>query len=163
MPTVASRYCASSLAVIRASSLPATRIEPLVGRSRPPIRLSSVDFPDPDFPSKATRWPLGTPSEISRRAATGADGEPKTLARPSTSTASLTSGNGLAGEAVGITVFRLQARQGGDDRPQIAQRAGQPIMVAVGPGDGLHRLGTQESALSVAPLAEHGKPDHGRQ
>src|SRR5271157_455030 len=161
MPTVASRYCASSLAVIRDSSLPATRIEPLVGRSRPPIRLSSVDFPDPDFPSKATRWPLGTPSEISRRAATGADGEPKTLARPSTSTASLASGNGLAGEAVGITI--LEVRQGGDDRPQIAKRAGQPIMVPVGPGDGLHRLRTQESALSVAPLAENRKPDHGRQ
>src|SRR5208337_3491619 len=104
MPTVASRYSASSLAVIRDNSLPATRIEPLVGLSRPPIRLSRVDFPDPDYASKATRWPLWTASEIPRWASTGADGEPKTLARPSTSTASLASGNGLAGEAVGIRI-----------------------------------------------------------
>src|SRR5208337_4186875 len=57
----------------------------------------------------------------------------------------------------------LQVRQSGHDRPQIAKRAGQPIMVPVGPGDGLHGLRTQESALSVAPLAEDRKPDHGRQ
>ena len=70
MPTVVSRYAASSSPVIRARSLPPASIRPDVGRSRPPIRLRSVDFPEPDFPRSATRSPRRTSSETPRSATT---------------------------------------------------------------------------------------------
>ena len=52
------------------------RTHPDVARSRPPIRFKSVDFPDPDFPSSATRSPGRTSSETPRSAKTAEDAVP---------------------------------------------------------------------------------------
>src|SRR5713226_6509956 len=46
---------------------------PDVGRSSPPRRWSSVDLPDPDFPSRATFSPRRTSSETPRRPQTRTD------------------------------------------------------------------------------------------
>jgi len=40
---------------------------PLVGMSNPARHLTSVDFPDPERPTRATVVPGGTSSEISLR------------------------------------------------------------------------------------------------
>src|SRR5437764_1426949 len=48
-------------------------MRPEVGRSSPPRRLSSVDLPDPDFPSRATFSPRRTSSETPRRPQTRRD------------------------------------------------------------------------------------------
>ena len=48
---------ASSRSAIRATSRPVTRTVPVVGRSRVPIRCSSVVLPDPDGPTTATSSP----------------------------------------------------------------------------------------------------------
>ena len=44
------------------TSDPATRTMPLVGRSSPARRLSSVDFPDPEGPINAVNEPSATSS-----------------------------------------------------------------------------------------------------
>src|SRR5947209_3840241 len=46
---------------------------PAVGRSRPPSRLSRVDLPEPDLPSRATFSPRVISSETPRRAQTRTD------------------------------------------------------------------------------------------
>ncbi len=76
MPTVVSRYAASSSPVIRARSFPPASMRPELGRSRPPIRWRSVDFPEPDLPNSATRSPRHTSSETPRRATTDDDADP---------------------------------------------------------------------------------------
>src|SRR5256885_2399630 len=53
-----------------ASAAPSTRTTPAVGRSRPPIRLSKVDFPEPDGPMIETSSPLGMLTVISSSAVT---------------------------------------------------------------------------------------------
>ena len=45
-------------------SVSSIRIEPLDGASRPAIKPSSVDFPLPDGPTMARRWPDGTARSI---------------------------------------------------------------------------------------------------
>ncbi len=57
-----------------ATSRPATRTVPAVGRSRVPARCSSVLLPDPDGPSTATSSPAATDKVTPRRA--GTDGLP---------------------------------------------------------------------------------------
>ena len=63
MPTSLRRYAASSSDDIFARSRPWTSTEPEVGRSSPAIKFSSVDFPEPDCPSKATNSPGSMVSE----------------------------------------------------------------------------------------------------
>jgi hypothetical protein len=61
----------STYATARASSsranavrgLPSTRISPLHGSYSPTASRASVDFPDPDAPTSATRWPGASVSE----------------------------------------------------------------------------------------------------
>ena len=55
-------------------SCPPTRRPPDVAWSSPPSRLSSVDFPEPDLPSSATRSPRATSSVTPRRAIHGRGG-----------------------------------------------------------------------------------------
>jgi hypothetical protein len=54
-----------------ATSWPVTRTVPAVGRSKVPIRCSSVDLPDPDGPATATSSPSATAKLIPRNATTG--------------------------------------------------------------------------------------------
>src|SRR3990172_2925116 len=51
---------------------PWSRYEPVVGRSRQPMMLSSVVLPDPDAPTTATHSPTSTSRSTSRSATTGA-------------------------------------------------------------------------------------------
>src|SRR5581483_915672 len=52
----------SSAAEISATFSPSSQISPLLGRSRQPIRFTSVDFPDPEGPMIATHSPGSTVS-----------------------------------------------------------------------------------------------------
>ncbi len=54
-----------------ATSRPVTRTVPLLGRSRVPIRCSSVDLPDPDGPAMAASSPGATVKLTPRSAGTG--------------------------------------------------------------------------------------------
>ena len=47
----------------RVTSSPSMAMTPLDGRSKPPTMRSSVDFPDPDGPSRQTSSPSATFSE----------------------------------------------------------------------------------------------------
>src|SRR5262245_9894606 len=49
---------------------PSKRISPEVGRSRPPNRFNSVDFPEPLVPRMATKSPRSTATETSASART---------------------------------------------------------------------------------------------
>src|SRR5262245_52226367 len=73
MPTIRRRYVARRLLLSSARSWSSTSMRPAVGRSRPPRRLSSVDLPEPDLPSRATFSPRRTSSETPRRAQTRTD------------------------------------------------------------------------------------------
>src|SRR3970040_1445297 len=55
-----------------ATSIPSSRYEPGVGRSRQPMMLSRVVLPDPDAPTTATHSPTSTSRSTSRSATTGA-------------------------------------------------------------------------------------------
>src|SRR3990172_1658809 len=63
-----SRLCARSSRT--PGSLPSSRIFPLVGKSRQPMRLNSVDFPEPDRPITATKLPRSIRTLIESRATT---------------------------------------------------------------------------------------------
>ena len=52
-PTLDARQRARSAPERSASDWPATLTVPSSGRSRPPIKFSKVDFPDPDGPMNA--------------------------------------------------------------------------------------------------------------
>ena len=56
------------------TSVPSMRTLPEVGRSSVPIRLSRVDFPEPDGPTMATNSPSSTARDTPLQACTG--GEP---------------------------------------------------------------------------------------
>jgi len=56
-PIVSCRSAANWLSVIRPVSRPAIVTEPFVGRSRPPMMLSSVDLPLPLGPIRQTNSP----------------------------------------------------------------------------------------------------------
>ena len=60
MPTWRRRYRASPVSLSVSIRSPATVTEPLVGRSSPAIRFSSVDLPLPDGPITATASPGAT-------------------------------------------------------------------------------------------------------
>ena len=62
-PTCRARHAASAVSVKCEISLPPTITLPLVGRSMPAIRLSSVVLPEPEGPMSARKSPDGTPSE----------------------------------------------------------------------------------------------------
>jgi hypothetical protein len=62
-PMCCARQAASCPGVIALTSEPATRMVPLVGRSSPASRLSSVDFPDPEGPMRAVKEPSLMSSE----------------------------------------------------------------------------------------------------
>ena len=66
--------CTRSITVISEIAVPTrsspSRISPLSGQSRHPIRCSSVDFPLPDGPARATSSPVLTESDTSRTAGT---------------------------------------------------------------------------------------------
>lgn len=49
---------------------PSMRISPVVGRSRPPIKFRSVDFPEPDGPTMESISPRSTCMSICCRAVT---------------------------------------------------------------------------------------------
>ena len=49
---------------------PATRTSPAVGRTRPPMILSSVVFPQPLGPSRLLSWPGGIRRSTPRSAST---------------------------------------------------------------------------------------------
>ncbi len=61
IPTWRARNRASALSLRVSIRRPATVTAPEVGRSRPAMRLSSVDFPLPDGPMTATTSPAATP------------------------------------------------------------------------------------------------------
>ena len=73
-PIAVARSAATCRSLSAAASRPVTRTVPAVGRSRVPIRCSSVDFPDPDGPAMATSSPAATVKLTPRSAGTG--GEP---------------------------------------------------------------------------------------
>ena len=54
----------------RPSDKPSTRISPPLGRSRPPMRFSNVDLPEPEGPTNAVNSPRGTVRSTSDSAAT---------------------------------------------------------------------------------------------
>src|SRR5262249_15971189 len=56
-PILSRRTLVSSSSEMAASEAPSTRTSPDVGRSRPPMRFRSVDFPDPDGPTIDTISP----------------------------------------------------------------------------------------------------------
>ena len=60
IPTCRARNRASALSPRVSIRRPATVTVPVVGRSRPATRLSSVDFPLPDGPMTATTSPAAT-------------------------------------------------------------------------------------------------------
>src|SRR5262249_28279761 len=62
-----------------ARSWPLISTRPVLGRSRPPSKFSSVDLPDPDLPSSARRSPRLTSSDTPRSAGTGAGALPYVL------------------------------------------------------------------------------------
>ncbi len=68
MPIFARRYRAEAASPSRSTRTPATVTVPESGRSRPAIRLSSVDLPLPDGPRIATASPGRTVSDASCRA-----------------------------------------------------------------------------------------------
>ena len=72
-PIRAARSADTCRSVIRATSSPVTRTVPLLGRSRVPIRCSSVLLPDPDGPTTATSSPAATATLTSSSARTGGD------------------------------------------------------------------------------------------
>src|SRR5215470_4009029 len=60
IPTWRRRYCATPVSLSVSTRSPPTVMAPLVGRSSPAIRLSSVDFPLPEGPMIATDSPRET-------------------------------------------------------------------------------------------------------
>ena len=58
-PILSRRTLVRSSSESPASASPSTLTSPDVGRSRPPIRLSSVDLPEPDGPMMETISPRG--------------------------------------------------------------------------------------------------------
>src|SRR5690242_5560788 len=91
-PIFDERNLASCESLIDARSAPATSIAPFVGRSRPAIRLSSVDLPEPDGPMSASNEPSGTSRSRLSRTLIGSLLRQKVLAIP----LSLTIGFGAA-------------------------------------------------------------------
>ena len=67
-PTFVRRNCAAPVSLSRSTRTPATSISPRVGRSRPPIMLSSVDLPPPDGPMIAVIRPVSISRSMSSRA-----------------------------------------------------------------------------------------------
>ena len=70
MPTFFRRWRLSSVLDICARSWSKMRSDPSDGRSSPAIRLSSVDLPDPEVPSRPTNSPCSTVSDTPSRART---------------------------------------------------------------------------------------------
>ena len=68
MPTCRRRNLARPVSLSLSTRSPLTRIVPLVGRSRPAIRLSSVDLPLPEGPITARASP-GATSRLTRATA----------------------------------------------------------------------------------------------
>ena len=62
-----------------------------------------------------------------------------------------------------VRVRRLKSREGGDDRPEISQRAGQPVEVPAGPGDRFDDLGPRQRPLGESVFAQCGQTDDRRQ
>src|SRR5262245_46950188 len=71
MPTAPRRNRASRSSSSCARSLSPTQTCPEVGRSSPPITINSVDLPEPDGPTMATRSPGATVRSMPRRMLTG--------------------------------------------------------------------------------------------
>src|SRR5215467_8264561 len=69
-PIFSARKRFSSAAVMVATLLPSIQIAPSVGWSRQPIRLTSVDLPEPDGPITASHSPGATERETSSSART---------------------------------------------------------------------------------------------
>ena len=85
----AARRADSRRSLRPATSCPAIRTVPVVGRSRVPMMWSSVDLPDPDGPTSATSSPASIARSTSRSATTG--GEPGySLPTPASSMTGLT-------------------------------------------------------------------------
>ncbi len=63
-------------------SLSPTRISPALGSTKPAISRSVVVLPQPDGPSRQTRWPCSMASDMSSTTATS----PYRLVRPRNST-----------------------------------------------------------------------------
>ena len=63
MPTTCKRYLASSSRESFARSRSCTTTLPEVGRSRPAIRFSTEDLPEPELPRRATKSPAQTSSD----------------------------------------------------------------------------------------------------
>ena len=91
------RSADSSRSVIRATSRPVTRTVPLVGRSRVPIRCSSVDLPDPDGPTIATSSPAVTVRLTPASARSGGDPGYTLVTWSSSSTGAAPPGRGRPG------------------------------------------------------------------
>src|SRR5438105_11956271 len=69
-PILRLRKLASSDGRRRVISTPSSRYEPLVGRSRQPMRFMKVDLPEPEGPMMATNSPLRTSRLMARSACT---------------------------------------------------------------------------------------------
>ena len=65
---------------------PSMAYVPAVGESRQPMIAMSVDFPEPEGPTRATNSPRRTVRSIPRSACTVMPFEPKTFVRPRVST-----------------------------------------------------------------------------
>ena len=98
----------------RSSDTPSILIEPLSGRSRPAIVISSVDLPDPDGPTSPTASPRAIVRLMLRRIWTRAAPRPKLKSRSRNSIAgSAMCGmflNVEAGTHMGIVGTRVQLR-----------------------------------------------------
>ena len=118
-PIRVARSADSSRSVIRATSRPVTRTVPLVGRSRVPIRCSSVVLPDPDGPTTAASSPAATARLTSSSARTGGDPGYTFVTRSSSST-----GAPPAPRAAGAHVAGTTTRCAGRQRPGHLHQAG---------------------------------------
>src|SRR5215469_14268261 len=105
------------------ATLPSTWSVPLVGRSRPAIRDSSVDLPQPDAPMRQVNSPGATLSETSSRARTAAAPVPNTLETPDSVTAATpTSGASVAWVVLTVLgALDLRLARGGEERVQRAE------------------------------------------
>ena len=65
-----------SLSFSVVSSIPSIATLPELGLSRPARMCISVDFPEPEGPMTAVRWPRGIASETPLRASTAVSPEP---------------------------------------------------------------------------------------
>src|SRR5690348_4846042 len=69
-PILSRRTRVSSSSLSFDSAAPSSSISPELGRSRPPIRLSSVDFPEPEGPTIDTSSPRPMPKSTRSSAVT---------------------------------------------------------------------------------------------